>query len=109
MNLIGNTHFCTDFWKVNSATVPDSFPLPFIEDCIDSIGPAMFITKFDLRKGYWQVQLTARASDISEFVTPAHFLQYTVRALGITNAFPTYDAFNARRRTPLQGMMWLCM
>ncbi|KAI3371878.1 hypothetical protein L3Q82_006757 [Scortum barcoo] len=74
----GTSRFCTDYFrKVNAVTVPDSFPLPCIEDCINSISPAMFITKLDLLKGYWQVPLTSRASDISAFVTPDHFLQYT--------------------------------
>lgn len=67
-------------------TVPDSFPLPRMEDCIDSIGPAEYITKLDLLKGYWQVPLTPRASDISAFVTPDHFMQYTVMAFGLRNA-----------------------
>ena len=90
-NSDGTTRFCTDFRKVNAVTVPDSFPLPRMEDCIDSIGPAVFITKLDLLKGYWQVPLTLRASDISAFVTPDHFLQYTVMAFGMRNAPATFQ------------------
>ena len=78
----GTPHFCTDYRKFNAVTVPDSFPLPRMEDCIDGIGPAMFITKLDLLKGYWQVPLTPRASEISAFLTPDHFLQYTVMPFG---------------------------
>lgn len=51
--------------------VPDSFPLPGIEDCIDNIGSAAYVSKLDLLKGYWQVPLTQRAS---AFVAPDHFL-----------------------------------
>lgn len=51
--------FCTDFRKVNAVTKPDSYPLPRIEDCIDEVGGAKFVTKLDLLKGYWQVPLTA--------------------------------------------------
>ncbi len=87
----GTPRFCTDFRKVNAVTVPDSFPLPRIEDCIDSIGSAIFITKLDLLKGYWQVPLTDKASDISAFVTPDHFLQYTVMAFGMRNAPATFQ------------------
>ena len=83
--------FCTDYRKVNAVTVPDSFPLPRMDDCIDSIGPAVFISKLDLLKGYWQVPLTERASDISAFVTPDHFLQYTVMAFGMRNAPATFQ------------------
>ena len=87
----GSPRFCTDYRKVNAVTVPDSCPLPRMDDCIVSIGPAVFISKLDLLKGYWQVPLTERASDISAFVTPHHFLQYTVMAFGMRNAPATFQ------------------
>ena len=40
----GSPRFCIDYRKVNAVTVPDSFPLPRMDDCIDSIGPAVFIS-----------------------------------------------------------------
>ena len=61
----GTVRFCTDYRKVNAVTVPDSFPLPRINDCVDTIGSARFVSKLDLLKGYWQVPLTPRASDLS--------------------------------------------
>lgn len=86
----GSPRFITDYRKVNSVTVPDSYPMPRMEDCIDNLGSAKFVTKLDLLKGYWQVPLTERASKISVFVTPDYFLQYTVMAFGMCNApFPT--------------------
>ena len=39
-------------------------------DCIDGIGNAKYVTKFDLLKGFWQVPLTERAKEISAFATP---------------------------------------
>lgn len=83
--------FCTDYRKVNSLTKPDSFPLPRMEDCVDRIGAARYITKLDLLKGYWQVPLTDRASEISAFVTPDNFLQYSVMAFGMRNAPATFQ------------------
>ncbi|KAL3992385.1 DnaJ-like proiein [Sarotherodon galilaeus] len=87
----GSPCFITDFRKVNSVTVADSHPLPRIEDCVDSIGTAQYVTKLDLLKGYWQVPLTERASNISAFVTPDDFLQYTVMAFGMCNAPATFQ------------------
>lgn len=74
----GTPRFCTDFRKVNSVTVPDAHPLPLIDDWIDEIGPAKYIAKLDMLKGYWQVPFTREASDISAFVTPDHFLQFVM-------------------------------
>lgn len=44
-----------------------------MEDCIDCIGCTTFVAKLDLLKGYWQVPLTACASEISAFTTPDAF------------------------------------
>lgn len=62
-----------------------------MEDCVDNIGSAQFVSKLYLLKGYWQVPLTARASEISAFVTPDHFLQYNVLAFGMRNAPATFQ------------------
>lgn len=50
--------FCTDYRKVKTVTKPDANPLPRIEDCIDRVGAARFVSKFDVLKGYWQIPLT---------------------------------------------------
>lgn len=87
----GSPRFCTDYRKVNAVTVPDAHPLPLIDDCVDEVGSASFVTKLDLLKGYWQVPLTPRASEISAFVTPDNFLQYTVMPFGMCNAPATFQ------------------
>ncbi len=69
----GTARFCTDYRKVNAVNIPDCFHLPRMEDCIDNLGSARYVSKLDLLKGYWQVPLTSRASDISAFVTPNIF------------------------------------
>ncbi len=90
----GSHRFCTDYRKVNAITKPDSFPLPLMEDCVDDVGSARFVTKLDLLKGYWQVPLTERAAEISAFVTPDNFLNYTVMAFGLRNAPATFSTLN---------------
>ena len=61
---------CTDYRKVMSVTKTDTFPIPRMDDCIDKVGKAKFVTKLDLLKGLWQVPLTDCAKEISAFVTP---------------------------------------
>ena len=86
----GSPRFITDFRKVNAVTVRDSYPLPCMEDCIDNLGAANFVSKLHLLKGYWQVPLTDRAREISAFVTD-HFCQYNVMAFGMCNAPATFQ------------------
>ena len=70
----GSYRMCTDYRKVNSVTKTDTFPIPRMDDCIDKVGKAKYVTKFDLLKGFWQVPSTDRAKEISAFVTPDGFL-----------------------------------
>lgn len=47
-----------------------------MEDCVDSVGSAKFVTKIDLLKGYYQVPLTPRAQEVSAFITPSGLYSY---------------------------------
>ena len=83
----GGAHrLCIDYRKVNAITRSDAYPIPRIEDCIDRIGRARYVSKFDLLKGYWQVPMTDHAKEVSAFVTPS--AQYVCRVLpfGMKNA-----------------------
>ena len=94
--------FCTDFRKVNAVTKPDSFPLPRMDDCIDQVGPAKFVSKFDLLKGYRQVPLSVRAQEIAAFITPGLY-SYTVMPFGLRNAPATFQRLMNRVVAGLEG------
>ena len=79
----GTYKMCTDYRKVNNVTKSDTFPIPRMDDCIDRIGRAKYVTKFVLLKGFCQVPLTDRAKEISAFVTPDGLFQYKVAAFGM--------------------------
>ena len=82
---------CTDFCKLNSVTKTDTFPIPRINDCIDKVGKAKYVTKIDLLKGFYQVPLTERAKELSAFVTPSGLYQYKVMAFGMKNSPATFQ------------------
>ena len=87
----GSVRFCTDFRKVNHLTKPDSFPMPRIDDCIDRIGQAQYVTRLDLLKGFYQIDLTPDAREISAFVTPDGLFQYKVMPFGMRNGPATFQ------------------
>jgi len=105
----GTLRLCTDFRKVNNCTVPDPFPLPRIEDLIDHVGKAKYLTKLDMTRGYWQVPLDDPSVPISAFVTPFGHFQWRYMPFGLRNAPASFsrlvsklllglDAFAARSR-----------
>ncbi|XP_076052821.1 uncharacterized protein LOC143032237 [Oratosquilla oratoria] len=87
----GTQRFCVDFRRVNTVTKRDSYPLPRLEECIDRVGGAHFITKLDLLRGYWQVPMTPRAQSISCFAALGKTYQCKVMPFGMTNAPATFQ------------------
>lgn len=42
-----------------------------MEDCVDRVGTARYVSKLDLLKGYYQVPLSARVQEVSSFIVPS--------------------------------------
>ena len=48
----GSHRFCVDFRKLNSMTKKDVYPLPRVDDILDTLGNAKYFTTLDLASGY---------------------------------------------------------
>ena len=82
----GDLRFCVDFRQLNNLTIKDSYPLPRIDSCMDSLGGAKYFSTLDLRSGYWQVELDKASSEKTAFVTRRGIYKFNVLAFGLSNA-----------------------
>jgi hypothetical protein len=53
----GDVRVCTDYRSLNKITEFDPYPIPQIEQILDEVAQAKFITTLDLTKGFYQVPL----------------------------------------------------
>ncbi|GFT49326.1 retrovirus-related Pol polyprotein from transposon 297 [Trichonephila clavipes] len=60
---------CIDYRKLNGIIRTEYFPLPNIEERVEKVSAAKFITVFDLSKGYWQIPLSKTAQRYAAFCT----------------------------------------
>ena len=99
----GTIRFCIDYRRLNQITKKDSYPLPRIDESLDSLGRARYFTTLDLASGYWQIALDDEAKEKSAFCTPQGLFQFTVMPFGLTNAPATFQRLMER---VLAGLQW---
>ena len=59
----GTLRFCVDYRKLNSLTCKDAYPLPRINDALDTLAGSKWFTTLDLISGYWQVEVSNSDQD----------------------------------------------
>ena len=65
--------------------------MPRVDDCIDKVGHAQYVSRVDLLKGFYQIELSPRAREVSAFVTPDGLFQYKVMPFGMRNGPATFQ------------------
>ncbi|GBM50242.1 Retrovirus-related Pol polyprotein from transposon 17.6 [Araneus ventricosus] len=97
---------CIDYRKLNSVTRAEYFPLSNIEERVEAVGSAKYITVNDLTKGYWQNLLSTQAQRYAAFSTPFGSYRPLTMPFGLLNAPYCFSKFIA---TLLQGCEQYCV
>ena len=64
----GEFRACYDFRNLNSLTKKDAYCLPRIDDCLRALAGATWLTTFDLKNSYYQVDLAEKDREKTSFV-----------------------------------------
>ena len=87
----GGLRCCVDYRQLNERTVKDTYPLPRIDDCLDTLAGASLFSTFDLRSGYYQVAMDPRDAHKTTFVTRNGTFAFRVMPFGLCNAPATFQ------------------
>ena len=85
----GSLRLCVDYRRLNSKTVRDQFPLARIEESIDAIGGAKWLSRMDLASGFNQVAMDDEDRYKTAFTTLFGIFEYN--RMGLTNSPATFQ------------------
>ena len=79
--------FAVDYRGLNARTQAINFPIPDLQDALDSVGTAQskVFSVMDLKSSFWQIPLHPDTADRSAFITHDGCYQFTRVSYGITN------------------------
>ena len=63
----GSLHFCIDFRCLNTKTKKDAYPLPQMQETMESMVGAQHFSCMDLKSGFWQVKMSEKACQYTTF------------------------------------------
>ena len=99
----GTMRVCVDFRKLNEVTVRDAYPIPRIDETLDSLSGNAYFTCLDLKQGYWQLPLDEASKPKTAFSSHRGLFEFNVLAMGLTNA---PGAFARLMNSVLAGLSW---
>ena len=87
----GKWRMCVDFIDLNKACLKDSYPLPRINQLVDSIMGHKLISFMDAFSGYNQIRMDKVDQEKTSFVTSQSQFCYKVMPFRLKNAGATYQ------------------
>jgi hypothetical protein len=99
----GKWRVCVNFTDLNKACPKDPFPLPKIDQLVDSTAGHERMSFLDAFQGYHQIALREEDQEKTAFITPRGIFCYKVMPFGLKNTGATYQRMVTKMFSELLG------
>jgi hypothetical protein len=87
----GKWRMCVDYTSLNKACPKVAFPLPRIDQIVDSTAGCELLCFLDAYSGYHQIKMKESDQLATSFITPFGMYCYVTMPFGLRNAGATYQ------------------
>ena len=87
----GSVRVCIDYRKLNLVTTADPYYMTTLEEILEKVGVSKVMTKLDLAKGFYQVEVEPLSQDKTAFISPFGKFQFLRMPFGLKNAPATFQ------------------
>ena len=88
----GGLRFCIDFRRLNARTKKDSYPLPQMQETMESLVRARFFSTMDLKSRFWQVKMSEKSRQYTAFtIGSMGIFEFLQMPYGLCNAPVTFQ------------------
>ncbi|GFV68577.1 retrovirus-related Pol polyprotein from transposon 412 [Trichonephila clavipes] len=82
----GSSRMCIDYRKLNQKLVKDKFPLPLIEDVLDTLQEEKVYSTLDLRNGFFHVDVDEDCRKYTSFNVPDGQFEFNKVPFGLSTS-----------------------
>lgn len=82
----GTYRFCVDYRKLNLKIIKDRYPLPLMDDVLDSMSGHYVFSNLDLRNGFYHVDMHPDSIQYTAFITPDGQYEFMRAPFGLCNS-----------------------
>ena len=88
----GTLHFCVDLRHLNVCMKKDSYPLPQIQEALESMVGSAHFSSMDFKSSFWQIKMTLGSQQYMAFmVENLRFCEFTRMPFGLCNTPATFQ------------------